>query len=672
MQVNRFKLIFIFSVVVMLFSLTTPTLAQDNSFAPATIVDDEGGPRVVRGEVTYTNLFFTSGVAQPLVILEDQAGFVDRNESFVFPPESQVLGQITSDFFTSPFTYSIALPIEPQGSLRDVDNDGDEDTGVMVFAVAYWNNTFGDPFLEERDLFGGGWSTAYASTRVSEDASTNREIVGGKYLVFAPDDAQGFPSDFGDDGLLFTGDEPVVGIPQGYTVVDLDTRPFTFSRPAEALIDLIEPEGIALDDFSDLSFTEAFDAMIDKMRREYAFTEFKGIDWDAKIAEFRPRFEEAEANNDPTAYLIALRDFTWSIPDGHVSGPFRSIIDQFQFETGGGLGMAIRELDDGRVIVNFLTPGGPAEHIGIELGAEIVALNNQPIGELISNTVPWSSPFSTEHTRRLQQLRYVLRSPVGTEYLVTYINPGRFTPVTANTASVAESESFSFSSFNRGRSIDELPVEFEMLDDVPFGYVRILSFSDNDLLTVQLWERMIDTLNQNGIPGLIIDMRQNGGGSGFLADAMAAYFFDEELVLGNTGRYNEETGDFFFDPRDEQKFILPSPERRYFGEVAVLVGPNCASACEFFSYAMTLQDRAQIVGHYPTAGLGGSVDDFIMPLGERIRFTIGRAVDADGNIHIEGKGVVPTVRVPVTEETLFAEGDPVLDAAIDALIAQFQ
>jgi len=672
MQVNRFKLIFIFSVVVMLFSLTTPTLAQDNSFTPATIVDDEGGPRVVRGEVTYTNLFFTSGVAQPLVILEDQAGFVDRNESFVFPPESQVLGQITSDFFTSPFTYSIALPIEPQGSLRDVDNDGDEDTGVMVFAVAYWNNTFGDPFLEERDLFGGGWSTAYASTRVSEDASTNREIVGGKYLVFAPDDAQGFPSDFGDDGLLFTGDEPVVGIPQGYTVVDLDTRPFTFSRPAEALIDLIEPEGIALDDFSDLSFTEAFDAMIDKMRREYAFTEFKGIDWDAKIAEFRPRFEEAEANNDPTAYLIALRDFTWSIPDGHVSGPFRSIIDQFQFETGGGLGMAIRELDDGRVIVNFLTPGGPAEHIGIELGAEIVALNNQPIGELISNTVPWSSPFSTEHTRRLQQLRYVLRSPVGTEYLVTYINPGRFTPVTANTASVAESESFSFSSFNRGRSIDELPVEFEMLDDVPFGYVRILSFSDNDLLTVQLWERMIDTLNQNGIPGLIIDMRQNGGGSGFLADAMAAYFFDEELVLGNTGRYNEETGDFFFDPRDEQKFILPSPERRYFGEVAVLVGPNCASACEFFSYAMTLQDRAQIVGHYPTAGLGGSVDDFIMPLGERIRFTIGRAVDADGNIHIEGKGVVPTVRVPVTEETLFAEGDPVLDAAIDALIAQFQ
>ena len=42
-------------------------------------------------------------------------------------------------------------------------------------------------------------------------------------------------------------------------------------------------------------------------------------------------------------------------------------------------------------------------------------------------------------------------------------------------------------------------------------------------------------------------------------------------------------------------------------------------------------------------------------------------VDANGNIHLEGTGVVPTVRVPVTEETLFAEGDPILEAAINHL-----
>jgi hypothetical protein len=59
-----------------------------------------------------------------------------------------------------------------------------------------------------------------------------------------------------------------------------------------------------------------------------------------------------------------------------------------------------------------------------------------------------------------------------------------------------------------------------------------------------------------------------------------------------------------------------------------------------------------------------------MPEGERFRFTQGRAVDNDGNIHIEGIGVVPTEDVPVNEDTLFSVGDPILEAAIDYLNGQ--
>ena len=79
-------------------------------------------------------------------------------------------------------------------------------------------------------------------------------------------------------------------------------------------------------------------------------------------------------------------------------------------------------------------------------------------------------------------------------------------------------------------------------------YVKIYSFFDNELLTIQLWERMIQFMNDNSIPGLIIDMRQNGGGNGFLAAQMAAYFFDEELDLGNTAFYDKSTGQFEIDP----------------------------------------------------------------------------------------------------------------------------
>ena len=122
------------------------TTATPSSATPSS-QEQDGGPKIVTGEVTYTNTFFTSGVAEPLIILEDQGGFIERDRQFIFPIESQVMGQITSDFYTSPFSYSLTLPEEPNGTLHDVDHDGNEETGVMVFAVAYWTNTWGDPYL---------------------------------------------------------------------------------------------------------------------------------------------------------------------------------------------------------------------------------------------------------------------------------------------------------------------------------------------------------------------------------------------------------------------------------------------------------------------------------------------------------------------------------------------
>jgi C-terminal processing protease CtpA/Prc len=338
----------------------------------------------------------------------------------------------------------------------------------------------------------------------------------------------------------------------------------------------------------------------------------------------------------------------------------------FAEQTGGGLGMAIRDVDDGRVIVNFVLEGGPAAEEGIELGAEIIELNGKPIDAAVDEAAPWSGPYSTEHTERLQLLRYALRFPVDTEVEVVYQNPGDDEPTTVTLTTIAERASLSFSSFNRGLTGTELPIEYHVLPS-GYMYVKIFSFFDDAHLTIILWERMLQYVNQNGIPGIILDMRQNGGGSGWLADQMAAYFFNEPLVTGATALYDEEVGDFVFDENATDSFVLAPENLRFNGPVAVMVGPACASACEFFSYDMTLQDRAVIVGQYPTAGLGGSVEDFFMPEGEVIRMTIGRAVDAEGSIHIEGQGVAPSIVVPVTEETLFSESDVVLDYAVAAL-----
>lgn len=627
------------------------------------------GPEVVTGEVEYTDLFFTMGVAEPVIILEDQGGFVARDRKFLIPVESQVLGQITSDFYTSPFTYSLTLPAEPKGTLNDVDHDGAKDTGVMIFAVAYWTNTWGDPYLERRDQGGGGWSGAYASTRVSDASDSFLEVYGGKYLVFAPDAEQEFPSDFGADKKLFTDDDPLMGLPAGWSVIDLDQSPFTIDRSDAPVIDLYEPESSALDDFTGMSYTDAFDAMLDKFRKEYAFTEYKDIDWDAREKEFRPRFEEAEKNNDSHAYAMALRDFIWSIPDTHVGMDTSALNDDFFAETAGGIGLALGETSDGVIVARYIVPGSPAEAAGIEFGAEITTLDGQPIGDVVSAVVPWSSPFSNPEIARLQQLRYATRFVLEKGTVdVTFVNPsGAAKTVTLDV--VEERDSFSVTSFAAGEPITVLPVEYEVLPS-GYGYLAINSFSDNQVLTIQIWEYALQYFIQNEVPGIILDMRHNSGGSGWLADQMAAYFFDEELVTGIGAFYDEVTGEFYTDPASEALMLPPREDLRYSGPVVVMVGPACISACEFFSYAMTLEDRATVVGQYPSDGAGGGVEAFLMPEDTYVQMTVSREMDADGNIHLEGKGVVPDVRVPVTVESFQREldgEDVVLSAAVKVI-----
>lgn len=639
--------------------------------APVAELTQVSGPKIVTGKVTYTNSFFTAGVAEPEIILEDEGGFVTRNRKFVIPVESQVIGQITSDFYSSPFSYSLALPAEPNGTLHDVNHDDKQDTGVMVFAVAYWTNTWGDPYLERRDQGGGGWSTAYASTKVSDNRDTYLEVYGGKYLIYAPDDKQQFPSDFGLDKKLFTDDDPMMNIPAGWSVIDLDQSPFGIDRSEKPTIDLYEPESAALDDFSKLSYTAAFDKMVDKFRNEYAWTELKNIDWDAKAQEFRPRFEEAEKNKDKHAYALALRDFLWSIPDTHVGFDETLLQNDFQTETAGGLGFAMRETDDGKIIANFILQGGPADKAGMKWGAEILSLDGKPTADVVDSSVPWSSPFSNPIIKRLQQLRYATRFKMdkGT-VVVSFKNPGG-SQQTATLAVINEYDSFNFSSFRSGQSPTALPVEFDVLPN-GYGYIKINSFLDNDVLSIQVWERAIRYFKDNDVPGVILDMRSNGGGSGWLADQMAAYFFDKETVVGNTAYYNKGSGSFYMDPGDQTSMIPPVPDLQYSGPVAVLVGPACASACEFFSYNMTINGRATIVGQYPSEGAGGSVEDFMMPESISVQLTIGRAVDAQGNIHLEGKGVVPDIKVPVDADTLQkqANGEDVVLEAAEKFLSQ--
>lgn len=631
-----------------------PTRAPllDPAVDPANLSADE--PVFVTGTIPFTSPFFMDFATEPFVLLEDQAGFAARDKEFEFPLSGQLIGPVWQ-IDDGTMGFSLSLPLVPQGTLLDVDNDGQEDRGVMVFGVAFWSNVWGGPFLEKRE--GTGWSSAY--TTIITDPDRDYEVTGGYMVIWAPDDNQEFPTGFGADEMLLTEDDPVAPVPAGYSIVDLNQEPFRVFKQAEPEFTLVEGSS-QVKDYSDMSYGDAFDALFEKVSVEYPFTEEKGLDWDALYDEYGP--QAAGADNDDEYYLV-IDSFLREIPDGHVG---ISTFNQHYFLTtaGGGLGLVVDQLSDGRIVVTKVIPDTPAAEEGIQVGAEIVSWQGQPVTEALTQVVPFDGNPGTEQALRNDQLIWFNRVPFGSDVDLVYQNPGAAEKsITLASAQEIDSILESYPS-NDGVS---LPIEGRTLPS-GLGYLRINTFSDNENLTAEIWVDYIQDLLDTGVPGLIIDLRINGGGSGGLALNFAGYMFDEEMVVEKHGYYNHELGEFEFEEEIPTKI---EPAELYYGApVALLVSPDCVSACEGFAYYMTQNDRSIVVGHAGTAGAYGEVGrgQYALPGGINLQVPTGRPETLEGELVIEGEGILPDILVPVTLESATGEVDTVLQAAVEALL----
>ena len=641
-------------------TLTPPPTAVPTPLPPIPVqpgAENPDEPVFITGEITYTSPFFLNSIYEPFVLLEDAAGFIHRDKNFVFRLEGQAIGPVEIQGEDEPLTYSLALPSIPQGTQVDVDNDGNDDPGVQVFAIAYWSNTWGGPFLERRD--GEGWSTAYVSTIT--DPERDDEVVGGILVVWAPDDEQSFPTSFGEDGLLFTEDDPVAPIPGGYNLVDLDQAPFYIYKEARPRINLNEGD-IAVTDYSNLDYAEAFEALVTKAGREYPFTQDKGIDWQALQEKYTPRFNEVAGDLE---FYEALHDFAQEIPDGHVGMQING--QAFYNKHGGSFGMILAELSDGRVLVSRVFPDSPADKAGIQKGAEIVAWNEVSVLEALEAIVPYFGPYSTAHHERLEKAIFLTRVPVDTTLKVRFINPDRSDEKEVTMKAIVEYDSLFAALPELSKDPILPPVVGEILDDSGLGYIQVNTFSADYSLMARLWEHFLQGMIDNETPGLVIDLRANSGGSGQLALDFAGYFFDHEMDLSQNRYYSEITHSF--ELSGPVTHLMPGPFE-FKGPVAVLVSPYCISACEGFAYALSQEGRSIIVGHFPTAGAYGEVGrgQYHLPGDISMQFPTGRHESPDGKLLIEGSGVPLDISVPVTEESVLGEADAVLNAAIDALL----
>ncbi len=378
--------------------------------------------------------------------------------------------------------------------------------------------------------------------------------------------------------------------------------------------------------------------------------------------------EQAEKSKDATAFYEALRDFTYAFKDGHAGMSADDFFAQdFRSNYVGSLGFNVRVLDDGRVIVSHVLPGGPAEAAGMKAGALITRVGGKPVRDAIDAQPLFFGLQSSDVGILYNKAIMLTRTKPDAQAYVSFTNPGGQEQSVTLTA-FSETDNL-LQELGYGQSAPLLPVELQTLtvDDKTIGYIKISSNYDDLNLIIRLFERGLKEFQEQKVSGIIIDLRDNGGGADL---GLAGFLTDQEIQLGQLEYYNSNSGKF--EAEGEPDKVTAKENQYHFGKMALLVGLKCASACELEAYSFSKVPGMIVVGQYPTGGIEAEVSrgQIKMPEGIGIQFPTGREVLPDGSLFLEGQGVQPTLHVPVDESTALSSEDLVLKAAEDAVLGK--
>ena len=196
-------------------------------------------------------------------------------------------------------------------------------------------------------------------------------------------------------------------------------------------------------------------------------------------------------------------------------------------------------------------------------------------------------------------------------------------------------------------------LKYRVLDD-NVGYIRYESFSKG------IGEGNLDEVISELMlcRGLIIDIRNNGGGILHYAERFASRFFNETTLVGylqhKTGKGHDD-----FSPKEEQ-WQQPSSNLRWHKKVCLLTNRGVYSAANEFVKIMEVLPDVTIVGDR-TGGGGGMPMSSQLPNGWIVRYSAVPSYDRNGK-DIEF-GIDPDVQVSITD-TDYARGvDTIIETA---------
>lgn len=217
-----------------------------------------------------------------------------------------------------------------------------------------------------------------------------------------------------------------------------------------------------------------------------------------------------------------------------------------------GVGMVIEQSPSGQTMVQYPFVDSPAYKAGIRPGDIILKVD----GKLCAG-------LSTSEVANL------LRGAKGTPVTISLGREGWAKPIEVT---VVRAE------------IPRPAVEYTTMVRPDIGYIRVSTF--NDATTDRDFAAALKQLDATKLRGLIVDLRNNGGGLVDQSVGMADMFLDKgDLIVSHRGRSSPERR--YYALRGNQGLDVP---------LVVLINGQTASASEIFAGAMQDHDRALIVG----------------------------------------------------------------------------
>jgi len=301
-----------------------------------------------------------------------------------------------------------------------------------------------------------------------------------------------------------------------------------------------------------------------------------------------------------------------------------------------GIGAVLKD-EDGYTVVQKTVIGGPAELSKLLYeGDRIIGVGQGLKGEIV-DIVGW----------RLQDVVEQIRGPKGSVVRLEILPKDGKREAEPKTITLVRNKIKLEEQAAKSYVIDGL----EGMGKYKVGVIEVPTFyrdfaaesrGDDDFRsTTRDVRKLLTELRQQGVDGIVIDLRENGGGSLSEATELTGLFIDTGPVV--------QIKDAFGKVEVERD---PDSEIAYSGPLAVLVDRNSASASEIFAGAIQDYKRGIIIGE-PTFGkgtvqtlvdLGRFVPGRKQDLG-RLRLTMAQFFRVNGD-STQHRGVVPDILFP--------------------------